>query len=319
MVAVSLFSVLAAPVPAGAVPITYVLRSGSPAVSGSLAGAPFSNADVTITFDGDTDDVIPFSVPGASGFELLRGSACVEAVSGGAPSFIAGFRRSAHVYVSADNTNSGLGIGSAGVLPSDPTFPGQPVYPVGMVSSFPGVSTYDLKSGGFAALGIVLSCAGFPAACQSGLALPTGLGDLVIDNFTVPGGIFLARTHDETPFASFRAEAEWSGPTAVTVEGSFTLGAASNGIDLVNDFTTVQIGCYQAFTSGFTANPDGSFSTLVSESGGTFRMRVVPRAGGRYKFRIRADSPILLGNANPALTVVTIGDDAGRARIEVEH
>ena len=81
---------------ASAVPITYTEVFGSFGVclgsgalicavgpSGSLGGIAFSNAIVTLTFQGDTANVVPFSVfapngIGASGYVNLQGTASVQ-------------------------------------------------------------------------------------------------------------------------------------------------------------------------------------------------------------------------------------------------
>ena len=162
--------------------------------SGSLGALNFTAAKVVLTFTGNTANVVPFLVqvnPGrrVSGFENLAGTASVviqDPVSGtvlGQATFLP----PAGIFVSADNGNSAVGFGSFGVLPQDPTFPGEPVYPYGLVAV--GLSTVDLKHGldtsSIAGADAVSCIASNPAAsairgCTTPKPLPTSAGDLLI-------------------------------------------------------------------------------------------------------------------------------------------
>jgi len=217
---------------ANAVPITYrliimpnFLSNLGP--SGTLGGVPFGGVGavggicngtgcsnvLTFTFEGDTANVVPFVIAGpprVSGFEILVGTASVKVTDAFTGVVVAQgtFQSSAGIFVSIDNSNGGVGFGSFAVAsPSNPKFPGQPVYPYAMTGTRvanAGLLTYDLRSNFF--LGPTplrqygTSCVGFPGTCSSPLALVTDAGNLLVN--PVPSGasappiaIFTAETH----------------------------------------------------------------------------------------------------------------------------
>jgi hypothetical protein len=311
---------------ARAVPITYQLQVFGGPASGSLGGVPFTNANVTFTFDGDTADVIAFSIPGADGYEILKGTATVSIFENSVQILGATFLPAAGVYVSVDGTNSGLGFGSFGVLPSDPTFPGEPVYPGAAYTGTGAVATYDLASD-ISLFGYPVSCVGFatPAACAAPRALPTTAGDLLIEPFASSAAYFTARTHavTATPFSAFKVEADLEGrpPSRFELEGRLTLGAASNGIDPVGETVTLQIGSYTASIppGSFTKTPRGRFVFAGEIDGVHLKARLVPRSGGTYAFRFHGRGAPLAGIADPVSVGLSIGDDTGTATAETGH
>jgi hypothetical protein len=88
--------------------VTYQLQIWGGVASGSLGGVAFTNASLVLTFDGDTSDVMAFSIPGAFGAQILKGAATVDLDEGSAAPRSATFLPSAGVYVSVDGQNSGI-------------------------------------------------------------------------------------------------------------------------------------------------------------------------------------------------------------------
>jgi hypothetical protein len=303
---------------AWAVPVTYTLQSFGGPASGSLGGVAFTNANIALTFDGDTQDVVAFSMPMAFGYEILKGTATVTIYQGNLPSLTATFLPSAGIYVSVDGKNSGMGFGSSGVLPSDPTFPGQPVYPMAEYTSTGAVATYDLASD-ITVVGFPVSCVDFatPAQCAAPLALQTTAGDLLIDAFASVASIFRTQLHPVVPFASLVVEAELKGspPRRLEVEGRLTLGSGSNGIDPTTEAVTLQLGPWTATIAPglFQSRPAGDFVYTGVVGGVALRARLVPRGAGTYTFQFVGSGQLGSGFTAPLSVSLTIGDDSGTA------
>ena len=89
----------------------------------------------------------------------------------------------------------GFGFGShQGVLPSDPTFPGQPLYRYSIIlNGTSDVGTYDLKGNDVIFSVNAASCVNFPGPCGAPFALATTAGDsFVNENFGGQFGTFTA-------------------------------------------------------------------------------------------------------------------------------
>jgi hypothetical protein len=178
--------------------------------SGTLGTLAFGGANgpviLKFTFVGDTTHVVPFSVPGASGYENLVSTspASVQIVDAKTGKLLAQatFKPAAKIFISVDNTNQGIGFGSFGVLPGAPTFPGQPVYPYTNYDPAIRLDTYKLMTTFSSGLGFGVSCVGFPTQpCGAPIALPTSMGNLKVNaQFANNGnlyccGTFTAQTH----------------------------------------------------------------------------------------------------------------------------
>jgi PEP-CTERM motif len=190
-----------------AAPITYTFTAEGP-ITGTLGGVAIGGMSgilptdvITFTFTSDTSDVAPFTLGPVHGWENIIGTGSITVTDYATQDVIAqgAFLPTDGIFVSADNVNGGVGFGSAGASPSDPGFPGNPVYPFGLVSQDdPAVFSYDLQSHtAFNSLESI-SCLGFPGACTTPVALATTAGDLVFgggsdDPFaTVDTGLFTA-------------------------------------------------------------------------------------------------------------------------------
>jgi hypothetical protein len=122
-------------------------------------------AAILVTFIGDTDNVTPFSVVGASGFKNVIGTASVRVVSGTTvldADFLPG-----QIYVSVDQTNAGVGFGSAY----------GPTYPLATYGNA-AINTYDLRSDA-AFLGFDPFCPDV-SVCDTGPALLTTAGNFSV-------------------------------------------------------------------------------------------------------------------------------------------
>ena len=308
--------------PATAVPITYELDDVGAIASGTFAGTPFSNASVILTFEADTTTVVPFTVQGSkgpvTGYVNLVGVGTVTVIDANATVIGGGtFLPSAGIFVSVDGTNGAVGIGSFGVPPGNPNFPGQVAYPAGMLLAANNVMTsYDLKSD-VSLPGFAISCVGFPATvCPVGIALATTAGDLILDHQTIADAVFSARVQTVTPFSSLTAEAE-VGARRFEVEGHFSLGTTSNGINPLSEAVTLQLDSYSVTI------PPGSF-TRSKLGGYEFKGKI---ADVRLRFFLKADSPAtyrfqvegagagLPELTNPLTVEMTVGDDSGAATV----
>lgn len=150
---------------------------------------------VDITFSSDTKFVQPFSENDAGGMAsgfidfTGQGSVTLDDITTGdsvSANFLAG-----QIYVSVDQTNNGIGFGSAT----------GPTYPLGVYSGYPSqpYSTYDLKSN-FSDVAFAWFCP--PGVCQlgtAGPALQTDQGDLSITPTGVTYGFFFANVTASTP------------------------------------------------------------------------------------------------------------------------
>jgi hypothetical protein len=276
------------PLPAAAVPVTYELDLTSLIAAGTFAGKPFSKCVVLLTFEGDTSNVIPFSVPGSngavSGYLNLKGTATVQIFDEIGNSFQDTFLPSAGIFVSIDNTNGGVGFGSFGVPPGNPSFPGQVAYPSGMLVIPPSdAATYDLRSDITMPTGSAQSCVGFGvpnAPCGTPLALPMTSGDLILDLTQRSDAVFSAKTQPVTPFTKFRAAGELE-PRHFDLRGRFSLGATSNGISPLSENVTLQVDSYSVTI------PSGSFAR-DQRRGYRFNANI---GGVRLRIRLQANSP----------------------------
>jgi hypothetical protein len=185
---------VAGSIAASAAPITYTFTAtgptpGSLPTGGSLGTLAFGANDVlTFSFVGDTADVLSFTGP-PNGHEILVGTASITVTDQSTHAVLAEgtFLGSDAMFVSVDNDNGGIGFGSAGVIPADPNFPGDPAYPLGIFAA----NTYDLQ-GSFSTTGDATACVGFPGTCVTPIALATTDGDLIMSPTTGYSATFTA-------------------------------------------------------------------------------------------------------------------------------
>jgi hypothetical protein len=185
-------------------PVTYteVITGPTGWPSGTLGGISFpppgDSTILTLTFSGNTANVVPFFAPrgcqpncpqdgindGEGFFHLATGNEVatvkVQAASTGALLAQGTFGPSAGIFVSVDQGNSGIGFGSQGALPGSSGFPGEPVYPYALFTS---PKTTDLKSPYNITGQPANSIIGFAGApFFASLPLETSAGQLIINN-----------------------------------------------------------------------------------------------------------------------------------------
>lgn len=177
--------------PSHAVPITYSDTSTDASIS--LGENSFSCdlatyngcANLTITAQGDTSTVLPFSVTGAHGYSNLVTSASLSAdvdVNGVYVHYHANFVGPIPFFVTVDNQNFGAGFGTRcpGCGSGYPNMAnGSPTYPEATFGNV-GFATYNLASN-IVAEGFWPFCAVL-TACDTPPVLSTDAG-----NFTVMG------------------------------------------------------------------------------------------------------------------------------------
>lgn len=319
-----LSAALAVSSPARAVPITYELIWELPNLSGTLNGTPFTGAFLDVTFEGDTTTVLPFTVQGprgpVSGYINLVGTATFF-ISGANGFFAQGtFLPSAGIFVSVDNVNGGIGVGSFGVPPSNPNFPGQVAYPAGILTPTGAVATYDLKSDFLLTSGFAISWVGFPASPpEPGIPLPTTSGDLILDHQGISASEFSARTQASTPFTSMSAEAEVA-PARFELQGHFSLGATSDGINPLSEAVTLQLDSYSVTIApgSFRRSRRGGFEFEGKINDVRLRFSFRPRDPAHYGFEVEGAGPGVPQLTDTLSLLLTIGDDSGSATVSVE-
>lgn len=188
--------------PAAAVPVTYTVTAlnatARAGVEIGLGSVVISNtfSVVSLTFEGDTDDVRTYSIHGTSGYIIDRGTATLylrdvyNDLTYNA-TFDPGL-----IYVGNDVTNGGIGFGS--VI--------YPIYPFALFSSL-DVPTSDpaldlrhdflMNSPGWgqSCVGIVAGCRNRDAAVARTYTLHTDLGDFWMTGQGITAGVFQVQTH----------------------------------------------------------------------------------------------------------------------------
>lgn len=295
-------------------------------ISGTLNGTAFGGAGkdvvMTFTFIGDTTDVIPFNSP-VVGAENLLGSSSVQINSATSGGLLARtrFLPSAGIFVSADNTNGGLGFGSFGALPSSPGFPGNPVYPYAANFIFGLTSSYDLVTYEKLVLYNNVSCINFPFACSPGAPLPTAAGSLVVNPVFGDGwALFFARPQAFL-FGSFSAGTSVSASGVMTMSGSFSL--ASGRRSLNPETVPVTLGMITASGSILPdlTIPSGSFQLVngVYEFTGfidsaSLSVKIRHTEENRYVFDVTGSGGPLAAEGpgtHPISVTLMVGDDFG--------
>jgi streptogramin lyase len=123
------------------------------------------------------------------------------------------------------------------------------------------------------------------------------------------------------PFAKFTAEVDVDRlRNQFEVEGSFTLGATSNGINPRTEDVTLTV---EGFTltipkSSFKLNTLGSFVFEGLVKGRHVEALIKPLGSNAFHFEIEVSAPDPTAGHNPASVQLTIGDDTGKANAYVE-
>jgi len=125
-----------------------------------------------------------------------------------------------------------------------------------------------------------------------------------------------------TPFAKFSAEAEIEkdeGDHEFEVEGTFTLGPASNGIDPLGELITLTVGTFSMIIPAGSFEPDDdAFQFEAETDGAEFEMEIAPLGAGRFEFEAVSAGASLAGTVNPVDVMLAIGNDAGTLSVTAE-
>ncbi|MFQ5880496.1 MAG: LamG domain-containing protein, partial [Dehalococcoidia bacterium] len=127
------------------------------------------------------------------------------------------------------------------------------------------------------------------------------------------------------PFAAFAPEAQIKfGPLAnddeFQVRGTFTLRAASDGIDPLTEDVMLGVGTFATTipAGSFQLRVDGSFRFEGLIDGVALQMRVLPLGGSDFAFKAQGAGADLTGTANPVPIELTIGNDTGMTSVIAE-
>jgi|GEM_PF-3896576 len=158
---------------------TYAASLGSTTFGSCPSGNPVC-VEVTVNFLADTANIVPFNVVGASGFENFVGQGSVNLFNDQTGQSLSANFLFGQIYVSVDQTNGGIGFGSAV----------GPTYPLGVYGGIPSIpySSYDLASNFTLFNGFAWFC---PAGtCQLGMAGPGLATDQGLLSITPTGPVF---------------------------------------------------------------------------------------------------------------------------------
>lgn len=124
------------------------------------------------------------------------------------------------------------------------------------------------------------------------------------------------------PFTAFPAHARLeldrgkARSDAFTVQGSFTLGSDSKGIDPVNETVTVQIGSATISIPSGSFKQQGDFFKFQGTVGGVVLHAVLKPSGRKEtSFVIDGTGAQLAGTSLPLTVSLTIGDDSGSVKL----
>jgi hypothetical protein len=137
-----------------------------------------------------------------------------------------------------------------------------------------------------------------------------------------PTGYFEAVTHATVPFSAFNAALCLNEESAdsFSLQGRFTLGASSNGINPPKSVVTLQLNSYIVTLpiGSFTSEQEGySFEGVVN--GVSLKMQIRPLSSRQYSFHASGHGTNFTGIAPPVTVGLTIGDDSGTTAAEITH
>ncbi len=104
------------------------------------------------------------------------------------------------------------------------------------------------------------------------------------------------------------------------VEGSLTLGAGSDGIDLLNESVTLKVGTFSTTipAGSFELDDDGTFEFEGVIGGVELEVEITPISGSSFDFESEGEGANLTGTINPVEIILIIGDDTGTASVNAE-
>src|SRR5882762_5595524 len=114
------------------------------------------------------------------------------------------------------------------------------------------------------------------------------------------------------PFSAFNAAPE-IGSDRFELNGRFTLGEGSNGINPHTEAVTLQLGTFSVTMpqASFKKASDGRYVFEGTIDGAALELRIAPATTNSYTFNAEGSGANLSGTVNPVSVVLTIGDDGG--------
>jgi len=164
----------------------------------------------------------------------------------------------------------------------------------------------------------------------SDISVCNGVGRIV---YSAPGanGDFDVFAFTFTPpasgvsFASLSAKADITrGPAAnddrFDINGTFTLGTTSNGINPLTEAVTVQVGpVSETIPPGsFTRDRQGRFKFTGVIGGVALDVVIVPTSSGQFQFMVEGSGAELSTAVNPVTIALQIGDDRGSTTVQAD-
>jgi len=119
-----------------------------------------------------------------------------------------------------------------------------------------------------------------------------------------------------TQFSTFNAGGEIEG-NEFEIQGRFTLGASTNGINPLTEAVVLQLGTFSvSLPSGsFRRARGGSYKFEGTIDGVSLEIDIAPAGTNRYTFTAEGSGANLTGTVNPVSGALTIGDDAGTTTV----
>jgi hypothetical protein len=122
------------------------------------------------------------------------------------------------------------------------------------------------------------------------------------------------------PFAALRVRGLEIEGDEFKVKGTFTLGPASDGIDLLTEAVTIVVGPYSGTIPAGAFRPEGkrSFEFEGVVSGIALEVKIRSRGRGLFEVKAEGKGANLSGTANPVTVGLAVGDDAGSVLVTVK-
>ena len=118
-----------------------------------------------------------------------------------------------------------------------------------------------------------------------------------------------------TDFATFAVAVEVDARARkIEVNGTFTLGAASNGVNFAGETVALHVGLLgiELPPGSLRADAAGGFRFSGRIGISTVEAVFLPRGAGRYAFHVEVKNVSVTGIAKPLVTTLSIGDDQGQ-------
>jgi hypothetical protein len=102
-------------------------------------------------------------------------------------------------------------------------------------------------------------------------------------------------------------------PTSFDINGSFTLGTGSNGINPISEPVTLELGAFSVTVpaGSFIKTPKGQYVYEGTVDGVALQVQIAPMSGNSYSFKAEGSGANLSGTTNSVTVTLTIGDDKG--------